>query len=219
MRNAIHGLIIRLTSGGLVLGALVIGPARAGAEPANPPARPVIVVRSYTQAAAARDVLAGRGVAGAILSRAGIDVVWLECSGSADSAATAAACDRPLEWNEVVLRVVAGGTVERPTGRAPLGFAHVDVQAGAGLLATIYADRVTALAFGARVEAADVIARAIAHEIGHLLLGTNRHARRGLMRAAWSAADLQRNLPLEWMFSKAEAAAMRRGLAARTPSA
>ena len=46
----------------------------------------------------------------------------------------------------------------------------------------------------------------IAHEIGHLLLGTTRHARYGVMRALWLTTELRRDQPLDWMFSGREGA-------------
>jgi hypothetical protein len=52
---------------------------------------------------------------------------------------------------------------------------------------------------------------AIAHEIGHLLLGTTDHTRVGLMRGRWtheSGADK----PAQWVFSSAQAISMRNTL-------
>jgi hypothetical protein len=60
------------------------------------------------------------------------------------------------------------------------------------------------------VDGAILLARAIAHEIGHLLMGTTQHASNGLMRAVWSQAELRRKAAADWEFSKAEAQAMRR---------
>ncbi len=36
-----------------------------------------------------------------------------------------------------------------------------------------------------------ILGHAAAHEIGHLLLGSNSHSPQGLMRARWSRQDLQ----------------------------
>jgi len=36
-----------------------------------------------------------------------------------------------------------------------------------------------------------ILGHAAAHEIGHLLLGSNSHSPFGLMRARWSGQDLQ----------------------------
>ncbi len=74
-----------------------------------------------------------------------------------------------------------------------------------------------ALALLAGVDVTDVLSRAVAHEIGHLLLGSREHARRGLMRALWSAADFRRNATLDWLFSPDEARTMRQTVARRVP--
>jgi len=56
---------------------------------------------------------------------------------------------------------------------------------------------------------------AVAHEVGHLLLGTNTHAAAGLMRAVWSRSDIQRNHPADWLFTAADSLAMSRALRQR----
>src|SRR5262249_54227570 len=81
--------------------------------------------------------------------------------------------------------------------------------AGAGTLATIYADRVAWLAGEAGADMPTLLGFAIAHEIGHLPLGTNAHSGTGLMRALWSRAQLRRNDTADWLFGRSEAARMR----------
>jgi len=56
----------------------------------------------------------------------------------------------------------------------------------------------------------------MAHEIGHMLIGTPSHARFGLMRAVWASGELRRGMPLDWMFSPKEASELRRRLIARS---
>lgn len=53
-----------------------------------------------------------------------------------------------------------------------------------------------------------LLGRAIAHEIGHLLLGTADHPTGGLMRALWSQDELRGLKPSHWRFSSGEAARM-----------
>jgi hypothetical protein len=48
--------------------------------------------------------------------------------------------------------------------------------------------------------------RVTAHEIGHLLLGTNSHTVSGLMQAKW---DLRRLHLTDWQFTSADAAKIR----------
>lgn len=86
---------------------------------------------------------------------------------------------------------------------------------GPAFLATIYADLVASVARSAGVDGRTLLGRAVAHEIGHLLLGTNQHAAAGLMRATWSQADLRRKDGPGWQFQDGETQAMRRALSAR----
>ena len=58
-----------------------------------------------------------------------------------------------------------------------------------------------------------VLGRAIAHELGHLLIGTPRHSSRGLMRALWSQEELRGDRAADWRFSADESALMKRTLA------
>ena len=66
------------------------------------------------------------------------------------------------------------------------------------------------------LDGADLLGLAMAHELGHLLMGTNEHAARGLMRAIWTRTELQRNAAEDWMFSETEMEAMRRAARLRS---
>jgi hypothetical protein len=97
-----------------------------------------------------------------------------------------------------------------------LGCALIDLQHRAGTLATVYPDRINAVASRAGVDAGMLLGRAVAHEIGHLLLGTAHHSAGGLMRALWSDQELQRGLTADWTFAPDDVAQIGRGLAARS---
>jgi hypothetical protein len=134
-----------------------------------------------------------------ILKDAGIAVTWLD-----DDNVPAAA--------EVIVRIVTAPAEALP---GPLGFSLIDVERRAGTLATVYADRVTSLAALSGADPGRLLGRAMAHEIGHLLLGTTRHADRGLMRGVWTSVELHRDRVWDWSLSPEDVARMRRGLAAR----
>jgi hypothetical protein len=173
-----------------------------------------LVVRTYTEPASAANLPKARRTASDTLATAGIQVVWLECALPSDATAPAA-CTQPLRWNELVIRIRSAGRVDGGPDVATLGFAFVDTEAGGGSLATVYADRVCMMAQDAGIDAAELLGRTMAHEVGHLLLGTNQHARAGLMRASWSAADLRRNRAAQWVFGVREGEVMRKAIAAR----
>ena len=105
------------------------------------------------------------------------------------------------------------------SNRVPLGEAQVDTQAHKGSIATVFADRVARTSSRTGANASGVLGRVIAHEIGHLLIGTNHHSKDGLMRAVWTDVELRRPVGLEWHFSASEAQRMRAEIARRAERA
>jgi hypothetical protein len=93
-----------------------------------------------------------------------------------------------------------------------LGESLLDPVRRTGTLATIYVDRVEWLAAAGGVEAGILMARAIAHELGHLLLGTTAHSRRGLMRRVWSRDELIRARAADWRFPAEDATRLQQAL-------
>jgi hypothetical protein len=85
-----------------------------------------------------------------------------------------------------------------------MGFALVNIAQGVPFLATVCADLVRTVSREAHLDYQLLLGRAIAHEIGHLLLDTNRHADSGLMRAGWSNAELRGNARDDWSFGSGE---------------
>jgi hypothetical protein len=69
-------------------------------------------------------------------------------------------------------------------------------------------DRVQAIAQRTSIPSGSLLGRAIAHEVGHLLLGTNAHAPRGLMREIWTDAELALERREDWLFAPSERAAL-----------
>ena len=103
-----------------------------------------------------------------------------------------------------------------PPGISPdvLGYSFVEPQTRTGVLATVLADRVSRSALRAAIRFDVLLGRTLAHELGHLLLGTNAHARAGLMQANWSNTDL-RGSPAAMRFSAQDAERMVLGLSQR----
>ena len=197
---------------GLLLLALVGIPASAGAG-AEPMPGPAVVVRFYKVAVPAEEFNAARRLAGGILDAAGIAVSWSGCWPEAGPLAPA--CHRPPGFGEVILHVVPATDANALNHRQSLGFSLIDRGTSTGTVAHVYPDRVAALAEGSDADRVCLLGRVIAHEIGHLLMGTNQHSTRGLMRAVWSKPELQRNTPLDWQFSDEDARSMRNLVEAR----
>src|SRR5439155_10444253 len=54
-----------------------------------------------------------------------------------------------------------------------------------------------------------LLGRVVAHEVGHLLLGTTAHSATGLMRARWNDEEARRDHPMDWLLSWADARQVR----------
>ena len=171
-----------------------------------------LTVRTYDTFGVSQAAMEGaRRTAGSILKSVGIEIRWSDCR-LLERPPRMSTCDDPVGPLEVTVRIIAAG----PTTRSgSLGNSLIDLQEKKGTLATVYADRVESLASFAQIEPGTLLGRTLAHEIGHLLLGSSVHAPRGLMRACWSSRELQRNVAADWVFSRQEGATARRQLAAR----
>jgi hypothetical protein len=132
-----------------------------------------------------------------ILRRADLSVDWVQCRARRDGPVPAV-CDQPLSSGDVVVRLIEG--TDKEGERRALGYSLFDANGVSGF-ATVYVDRVDWLARRAQYPRAPLLGRAIAHEIGHLLLRTNAHTESGLMREVWTAEQVIRNRREDWTFS------------------
>jgi hypothetical protein len=172
------------------------------------PAPALVRVRIYDNAAIGAPLAVALDDARATLLAAGVDAMWLWCRQA--SIGIDRPCGVPLGDLELALRVVTVTVPPGYTGRLPLGDSLIDARMKAGVLATIYYERVVWLAAQSGTPVPVLLARAIAHEIGHLLMGTREHSDAGLMRAVWKREDLERGRPIDWLFTTHDAAAIRR---------
>ena len=164
-----------------------------------------LAVRTYDAVGVpSRALDQARATATVVLAAAGIRPVWRPCH--------AGLCISRPKRDEVFVRIVNATPVSEP---GTLGFSAIDRVAHAGTLATIYFDRVEAVAAETGVDGGELLGRVVAHEIGHLLLGTSGHASIGLMRATWTTEEIRRRVPLDWRFSAQDSAEMRRRFALR----
>ena len=138
----------------------------------------------------------------AILAQAAIAVIWFDCVALARVEPASGVCAQPLGPLDLVVRLVAARSEPGP---AVLGTALISPQQNLSCFATVFADSVVATTRRARTQFGRLLGRVIAHEIGHLLLGSSSHSQHGLMRAAWRDYEIQRNVITDWTISIAEA--------------
>jgi len=139
--------------------------------------------------------------AAAITAEAGFIIEWSDCG----PASLASACVDLRGPRDLIVRIMPvsasapPGLLLRNQSRAPLGFAVVDPVVGAGAIAMVYLDRILLMAQRTSVDPGRLLGRAIAHEIGRLLIGTTKHSAVGLMRELWTDQELMRNRPEDWV--------------------
>jgi hypothetical protein len=121
-----------------------------------------------------------------ILTSAGVSVQVKICRGS-----SAVSCDAGVgSARYLVIRIVAGGTKMNDSVVHPHMGQSVADQKG-GTYSSIFLERVQDAAAEANVPWDTVLAYAAAHEVGHLLLGSEAHTARGLMKACWGRDDYE----------------------------
>ena len=61
----------------------------------------------------------------------------------------------------------------------------------------------------AGTDVAVLLGRVAAHELGHLMMDTSAHTRRGLMRPNWTPDEVRRNHFADWEFTAEDVTSMR----------
>jgi hypothetical protein len=112
------------------------------------------------------------------------------------------------------LRVVSVTMWEPPDQKVPasvLGYAQV-APAKRGTRAYVFWRRVERASLNFTASLDKVLAVAIAHELGHMLLPDGRHAKSGLMAAPWDPSHFRSAAAGLLLFSEASAELIRREL-------
>ena len=118
-----------------------------------------------------------------ILGEAGVRVVWVDCLDRHSAADPQRLCGKAREPSDVVLRVLPGRIPNRSQDTL-FGVAFLPT------LASVYYE------YAVRLAKSDdavpiILGCAIAHELGHLLLGPNSHSVGGIMHGVWGAKEFR----------------------------
>jgi len=126
-------------------------------------------------------------VAQEIFRNAGIATEWLNCAHSHESG-HGSGCHEALAASPVAVRIVSrdwqGGRRER------IGTALLDAKGRFGVTAYVFQYGVEqALQLG-RGDRSRILGHVMAHEVGHLLLGTDSHSVTGIMQSYWAGSQM-----------------------------
>lgn len=134
---------------------------------------PVVLVQLDNAAGMPQtDLVRAQALASEIYSRAGVNLIW-------------EATDAPVVRRVDVALKRNAETPDDVFSNA-LGFAPSGNGGTRGVRAFVLVDRLAAFANVNRLSLSAVLACAMAHEIGHLLLPVGAHRADGVMRASWS---------------------------------
>lgn len=179
----------------MAVGALGI----ARAEPVEQ-----IGIRLYNFAEVSPGVLAAaRGKASAVFGRLGIRTEWWDCPLSPRELLTTPACAAASGPANLVVKIVPNEMAKQfYSSRHSLGFAVLSDRGRPTSDAWVFYDRVVEQARAGSAFVPSVLGYAMAHEIGHLLLGKGNHTSSGIMKGAWGLRELRMAETGELRFTK-----------------
>lgn len=176
---------VKLIAAGYMAMLVVTVNARTGVRPAD------LVVR--VRFGDVPTIAMAEGQAGLILSQVGIRVRWerLDPRRSQPVVEAAECGQTPASISVIDLQILDESN--RSDHPGALGYAKPFQRSG--IRVVIFYDRVAALEHGPRM-----LGHVMAHELGHMLMGTNGHSESGMMMARWRPDEVLsiRYRPLEF---------------------
>lgn len=160
---------------------------------AKPPARGEaqesarVMISVYNDADVLADALErAEYEASRIFRQAGIEVNWLNCRIPAINEDASRACREAVFPEHLHLRIVRKSLGLKAEAMG-ISFQAND---GTGCYADLFYEPMEQLHQSDGTDVASLLGQVAAHEIGHLLLGSNSHSVAGIMHAHWTVAEL-----------------------------
>jgi len=176
------------------------------AKPHSAAVEPVVRVAIYDDVKLSEKVLAhSEDEATRIFQRAGVTTLWITCKSSKTTSKPDVQCQDPPGLRHLALRIVPRAW---KTSDSIFGVAFLS-ENGTGAYGDIFYDSVEKLHRDWGVSVPRVLGHVMAHELGHLLLGSNAHSRDGIMRPSWHGNELQRASKGTLLFSAEQAQTIR----------
>ena len=162
------------------------------------------------------DLAIAERTASDIFQNVDVNLSWIDCPMTKPRAELIPACTTSHAPTDVRLNVVPDLAEGPWVEKFAMGMAVPIPSPRHGQFAYVsYARAKTVLLEAPQLSLGQLLGHGIAHEIGHLLLGTNSHFPSGLMSAHWNARELKLAARGQLTFSIDQAAAIRGDVRAR----
>jgi hypothetical protein len=159
----------------------------AAAQKASPTGPVGITVRVYNFAKIdSRRLERTQGRASEIFTKAGFEIHWIQCPRYESERSHFPDCTPELGPTDLILKFMPRIDMER------IGFRKEAFGFTAGKNILISTELLEDIAQNSEQTCDRILGLAVAHEIGHALLGSNSHSSRGIMCPRWDSKDLQR---------------------------
>jgi hypothetical protein len=169
---------------------------------------PAITVAIYDDLHLSLQILAtAQDEAMRIYRKAGVTIYWMVCKSS--TMEVDLRCQDSPSATHLNLRIVQHAS---KASDGVFGVAFLSAE-GTGAYTDVSYNSVEELDREWHVGVARVLGHVMAHEIGHLLLGSNAHSRQGIMCPSWHRDELRRASMGALLFSEEQARFMRERLA------
>jgi hypothetical protein len=167
-----------------VLGLLTLASPASASEGRT---APQVTIYLYDDAGLSEQVLAqAEEEATRIFRRAAIDTLWVGCKLLKPAPHGDPKCQAAKAPFHLVLRIVPWSSKREHV----FGIAFLSAE-GQGIYSDVFYESAEKLHKQWHASLSRVLGHVMAHEIGHLLLGTNAHSSMGIMRPNWQIQELR----------------------------
>jgi hypothetical protein len=174
-----------------------------------------IRIRLYDYAGVEEDVLRkAEDVTTGIFQKVDVKLVWLTCARNGKFSGIAS-CPDAMDRTDLILNIVPHSMSQGLHGTDDMDGLAVDGPDEFSFCAWVFFDRAKKVAAKQLLGLANVLGNLMAHELGHLLLGSYPHSKTGLMRAGWSREEFVAANRGELEFSAAEREHIKKDVEAR----
>ena len=171
---------------------------------------PAVTVAIYDDVQLPLQVLAdARDEAMRVYRKAGVPISWIVCKSSKLEVEPDLGCQDPPSLTHLNLRIVPHAS---KVSDGVFGLAFLSAE-GTGAYADVSYNSAEELDRDWHVGLAQVLGHVMAHELGHLLLGSNAHSQQGIMSPRWHRDELHLASTGLLLFSEDQARFMRERLA------